>query len=156
MKCDPNPPTMHCRRTLAITRVLARDRRRLFCRDGKAWYLYYWQENDVTSTTMHQWGRAASPPGADQLGQNEYAGVIVEVRPSFNHTQTKLETNVLPGHNKLSPRRLQRHRLRLYPRHSRLMRARRHLQRVGESRFRRSSLGGYFHRAGVYPAAVWK
>ncbi|OQD80442.1 hypothetical protein PENANT_c035G06204 [Penicillium antarcticum] len=48
------------------------------CRDDKAWYLYYWQENDVVSTTSHQWGWVASPPGADQLGQNEYGGVKVE------------------------------------------------------------------------------
>ncbi|KAJ5579994.1 uncharacterized protein N7459_005979 [Penicillium hispanicum] len=48
------------------------------CRDGVAWYLYYWQENDVISTTSHQWGWVASPPGADQLGQNEYSGVTVE------------------------------------------------------------------------------
>ncbi|PLB55528.1 hypothetical protein P170DRAFT_443287 [Aspergillus steynii IBT 23096] len=26
------------------------------CRDDRAWYLYYWQENDVVSTTAHQWG----------------------------------------------------------------------------------------------------
>lgn len=48
------------------------------CRDGKAWYLYYWQENDVISTTSHQWGWVASPPGADKLGSNEYAGVTVQ------------------------------------------------------------------------------
>lgn len=50
------------------------------CRDGKAWYLYYWQENDVISTTSHQWGWVASPPGADSLGQSQYSGVTVEVR----------------------------------------------------------------------------
>ncbi|KAM0319200.1 hypothetical protein ACHAPQ_010432 [Fusarium lateritium] len=48
------------------------------CRDGKAWYLYYWQENDVISTTSHQWGWVASPPGADKLGQGAYSGVSVE------------------------------------------------------------------------------
>ncbi|KAJ5096138.1 hypothetical protein NUU61_005494 [Penicillium alfredii] len=48
------------------------------CRDGKAWYLYYWQENDVISTTSHQWGWVASPPGADQLGKNEFSGVKIE------------------------------------------------------------------------------
>lgn len=48
------------------------------CRNGQAWYLYYWQENDVISTTAHQWGWVASPPGADSLGQNEYSGVNVE------------------------------------------------------------------------------
>ncbi|KAI4256543.1 MAG: hypothetical protein L6R42_006154 [Xanthoria sp. 1 TBL-2021] len=37
------------------------------CSDGKAWYLYYWQENDVVSTKAHQWGRTAAPPGSEQL-----------------------------------------------------------------------------------------
>ncbi|KAF4772677.1 hypothetical protein HAV15_012699 [Penicillium sp. str.  len=49
------------------------------CRDGQAWYLYYWQENDVVSTTSHQWGWVASPPGADQLGKGVYGGVSVQV-----------------------------------------------------------------------------
>ncbi|KAL8956484.1 MAG: hypothetical protein Q9183_006294, partial [Haloplaca sp. 2 TL-2023] len=35
------------------------------CRDGKACYLYYWQENDAISTTAHQWGWVATPPGAE-------------------------------------------------------------------------------------------
>ncbi|KAJ5143048.1 uncharacterized protein N7515_001835 [Penicillium bovifimosum] len=48
------------------------------CRDGRAWYLYYWQENDVVSTTSHQWGWVATPPGLDSLGQNEYSGVSRE------------------------------------------------------------------------------
>lgn len=49
------------------------------CRDGKAWYLYYWQENDVISLTSHRWGWTAVPPGADQLGQGDYARVKVAV-----------------------------------------------------------------------------
>jgi len=48
------------------------------CRNNKAWYLYYWQENDVVSITMHQWGWAAMPAGADVLGSGDYAGVTVE------------------------------------------------------------------------------
>ncbi|KAL8692827.1 MAG: hypothetical protein Q9218_002210 [Villophora microphyllina] len=49
------------------------------CRDGKAWYLYYWQENDVVSTTAHQWGWMAAPPGADQLAAGtNYPGVTIE------------------------------------------------------------------------------
>ncbi|KAI9799090.1 MAG: hypothetical protein M1833_004284 [Piccolia ochrophora] len=47
------------------------------CRDGKAWYLYYWQENDVISTTSHQWGWVNPPPGSDALGQGEYVGISV-------------------------------------------------------------------------------
>jgi hypothetical protein len=49
------------------------------CRDGKAWYLYYWQENDVISTTSHQWGWVATPPGGDQLGKGDWTGVTVQV-----------------------------------------------------------------------------
>ncbi|KAL8867949.1 MAG: hypothetical protein Q9174_005324 [Haloplaca sp. 1 TL-2023] len=48
------------------------------CRDGKAWYLYYWQENDVVSTTSHQWGWVATPPGAEQLGGPNYPGVTIQ------------------------------------------------------------------------------
>ncbi|KAI2792241.1 hypothetical protein POX_b02278 [Penicillium oxalicum] len=48
------------------------------CSNGKAWYLYYWQENDVPSLTSHQWGWVATPPGADRLGSNEYSGVTIE------------------------------------------------------------------------------
>ena len=48
------------------------------CRDNKAWYLYYWQENDVVSTTSHQWGWVNPPPGSDQLGQGEYVGVTIQ------------------------------------------------------------------------------
>jgi hypothetical protein len=62
------------------------------CRDGKAWYLYYWQENDVVSTTSHQWGWVASPPGADQLGQGAYGGVSVQVSPTKN-TKSDYHTN---------------------------------------------------------------
>ena len=52
------------------------------CRDGKAWYLYYWQENDVISTTAHQWGRVTSPPGADRLGQDDY--LLVHITDIIN------------------------------------------------------------------------
>ncbi|KAL8998738.1 MAG: hypothetical protein Q9169_002293 [Polycauliona sp. 2 TL-2023] len=45
------------------------------CRDGKAWYLYYWQENDVVSTTAHKGGWTAALPGSEQLGTGLYAGV---------------------------------------------------------------------------------
>ncbi|KAJ5788052.1 hypothetical protein N7457_003042 [Penicillium paradoxum] len=48
------------------------------CRDGKAWYLYYWQENDVISLTSHQWGWVATPPGLEKLGQDEYSGIRIE------------------------------------------------------------------------------
>ena len=49
----------------------------MVCRDGKSWYLYYWQEDDVISTTSHQWGWVAQPPGMDQLGQGDYASLNV-------------------------------------------------------------------------------
>lgn len=62
------------------------------CRDGQAWYLYYWQENDVVSTTSHQWGWVASPPGADQLGQGAYGGVSVQV--CFTGHIARIHTNM--------------------------------------------------------------
>ncbi|KAJ5604920.1 hypothetical protein N7510_010074 [Penicillium lagena] len=48
------------------------------CRDGKAWYLYYWTLDDVVSVTSHQWGWVTWPPGASQLGKNEYSGVTIQ------------------------------------------------------------------------------
>ncbi|KAL6718497.1 hypothetical protein ACLMJK_004589 [Lecanora helva] len=49
------------------------------CRDGRAWYLYYWQENDAKpSLTSHQWGWVNATPGMDQLGNGDYAGVKVQ------------------------------------------------------------------------------
>ena len=50
----------------------------MLCVDGKAWFLYYWQENDVISLTSHQWGWTNGPPGADQLGQGDYAGITIQ------------------------------------------------------------------------------
>jgi hypothetical protein len=91
------------------------------CRDGKAWYLYYWQENDVVSTTSHQWGWVASPPGVDQLGQNEYEGVKVEVRYACRFTPycTSRVANMAIGYHQLLSRRLQRRRVQLRRQHSR-------------------------------------
>jgi hypothetical protein len=42
-----------------------------------AWYLYFWQANDVISTTSHQWGWVAPPPGAEQLGSGQYQNISV-------------------------------------------------------------------------------
>jgi hypothetical protein len=42
-----------------------------------AWYLYFWQANDVISTTAHKWGWTAQPPGMDQLGNGSYANITV-------------------------------------------------------------------------------
>ena len=50
----------------------------MLCVDGKAWFLYYWQENDVVSLTSHRWGWTNGPPGADQLGQGDYAGITIQ------------------------------------------------------------------------------
>ncbi|OQE38998.1 hypothetical protein PENCOP_c007G00272 [Penicillium coprophilum] len=47
------------------------------CRENKAWYLYYWQANDVVSITLYQWGWVNPPPGADKLGQDDYKNVNV-------------------------------------------------------------------------------
>ncbi|KAI2466895.1 hypothetical protein F4781DRAFT_433990 [Annulohypoxylon bovei var. microspora] len=47
------------------------------CRDGKAWYLYYWHEGNGDFLSNKQWGYVTMPPGADKLGQGDYAGVTV-------------------------------------------------------------------------------
>ncbi|KAK4695350.1 hypothetical protein P7C71_g2392, partial [Lecanoromycetidae sp. Uapishka_2] len=49
------------------------------CRDGQAWYLYYWEEDvNAIVLTSHQWGWVAAPPGSDMLGTGDYAGITVE------------------------------------------------------------------------------
>ncbi|KAI1141355.1 hypothetical protein F5Y05DRAFT_409909 [Hypoxylon sp. FL0543] len=47
------------------------------CRDGKAWYLYYWHEGNGNPFTSKQWGYVTMPPGADQLGKGDFQGVTV-------------------------------------------------------------------------------
>jgi hypothetical protein len=84
----------------------------MVCRDGKAWYLYYWQEDNVISVTSHQWGWVASPPGADQLGQNEYSGVTVQVYSFYSFmsysssTRTAILISLSLGYYKLLSGRL--------------------------------------------------
>jgi hypothetical protein len=50
------------------------------CRDGKAWYLYFWKEKSGFTLKKTQWGWVDIPPGADELGKGEYAGITIEVR----------------------------------------------------------------------------
>jgi hypothetical protein len=66
------------------------------CRDGKAWYLYYWQENNVISTTSHQWGWVASPPGLSQLQQNEFSNIHLNVSHIIN---SSLDAFNVAGYN---------------------------------------------------------
>ncbi|KAI1100645.1 hypothetical protein F4804DRAFT_336057 [Jackrogersella minutella] len=47
------------------------------CRDGKAWYLYYWHEGNGDALSEKQWGYVTYPTGADKLGQGDFAGVTV-------------------------------------------------------------------------------
>ncbi|KAI1373492.1 hypothetical protein F4677DRAFT_217379 [Hypoxylon crocopeplum] len=47
------------------------------CRDGRAWYLYYWHEGNGDFLSNKQWGYVTMPPGADKLGSGDYAGVTV-------------------------------------------------------------------------------
>ncbi len=47
----------------------------MFCED-EAWYLYYWQPDDVVSMTSHISGWMDMPPGTDQ---GDYTGVTVQV-----------------------------------------------------------------------------
>ncbi|QVM05918.1 hypothetical protein D8B26_000625 [Coccidioides posadasii str. Silveira] len=45
--------------------------RYMLCEDGKAWYLYYWQENDLHTF----WGWTAPPWGGDRLGAGAFEGI---------------------------------------------------------------------------------
>ncbi|KAG4440634.1 hypothetical protein IFR05_003893 [Cadophora sp. M221] len=69
------------------------------CRDGRAWYLYYWQENDVISTTSHQWGWVATPPGADQLGQGDWSGITVQLTSPKDVINSSLDSYNVAGYN---------------------------------------------------------
>ena len=64
------------------------------CRNGQAWYLYWWQENNVISVTMHQWGWVSPPPGADQLGQGDFAAVTVQ-----DAINSSLDAYIAAGYN---------------------------------------------------------
>ncbi|KAI4166226.1 MAG: hypothetical protein LQ342_000112 [Letrouitia transgressa] len=50
----------------------------MLCRDGKAWFLYYWEEPGGLVLNSHKWGWTNPPPGFDKLGQGDYEGVKVE------------------------------------------------------------------------------
>lgn len=116
------------------------------CRDGKAWYLYYWQENDVVSTTAHQWGWTAAPPGSEQLGTGLNAGVTAQIylTPYQSHTPFLLKLTKT-GHHQLLPRLLQRRPLLLQRRHRLLPRPRRPHQRPGQPGLQRRLLGRRIH-----------
>lgn len=49
------------------------------CRDGKAWYLYWWEEPGGIILNKHKYGWTSAPLGSDKLGQGDYAGVTVAV-----------------------------------------------------------------------------
>ncbi|KAJ9492066.1 hypothetical protein VN97_g1169 [Penicillium thymicola] len=49
------------------------------CRDGKAWYLYYWAiPGDRPKTGQGQFGYVTFPPGAQVMGKGDYKGVTVQ------------------------------------------------------------------------------
>ncbi|KAI9893716.1 MAG: hypothetical protein M1814_005932 [Vezdaea aestivalis] len=48
------------------------------CRNGKAWYLYFWKEFGGIHLGKKQWGIADSPPGAADLGSGNYANVSIQ------------------------------------------------------------------------------
>ncbi|KAL8996028.1 MAG: hypothetical protein Q9169_004375 [Polycauliona sp. 2 TL-2023] len=50
---------------------------RSICRDGKAWYLYWWEEPGGLILNKHKYGWTSSPLGADKSGTGDYAGVTV-------------------------------------------------------------------------------
>lgn len=49
------------------------------CRDGKAWYLYWWEEPSGLVLNKHRYGWTSAPLGSDKLGQGDFAGVTVQV-----------------------------------------------------------------------------
>lgn len=51
------------------------------CRNGKAWYLYFWKEprNSVTFGKA-QWGHVSEVPGHDELGKGIYTSITPQVR----------------------------------------------------------------------------
>ena len=114
------------------------------CRDGKAWYLYYWQENDVISTTSHQWGWVATPPGADKLGRGDWAGIQIAVSLLPLHRSFSVPKPP-KGRNQLLPRRLQRRRIQIRRQHRHLPRRSRALRGLAQPRRPRRLLGRHLH-----------
>lgn len=49
------------------------------CRDGKAWYLYWWEEPGGIRLSKSRYGWTSAPMGSDKLGQGDYAGVTIQV-----------------------------------------------------------------------------
>ncbi|KAI6086969.1 hypothetical protein F4821DRAFT_237314 [Hypoxylon rubiginosum] len=47
------------------------------CRDGRAWYLYYWHEGNGDFLSEKQYGYVTMPPGADKLGKGDFQGVSI-------------------------------------------------------------------------------
>lgn len=50
------------------------------CRDGKAWYLYFWKERSGIVLNAEQWGWVEKPPGAENFGKDIYKGISIPVR----------------------------------------------------------------------------
>lgn len=51
-----------------------------FCRDGKAWYLYYWKEKKSSIVFgKAQWGHVDAPPGASEFGKGAYQDINPQV-----------------------------------------------------------------------------
>lgn len=57
----------------------------MICRDGKAWYLYYWKTHPGPALNSHKWGWVTPPPGAEKMNQGEFSGVSVEVSRTFHY-----------------------------------------------------------------------
>ncbi|KAL8935688.1 MAG: hypothetical protein Q9211_004572 [Gyalolechia sp. 1 TL-2023] len=48
------------------------------CRDGKAWYLYWWEEPTGLHLSNAKYGWTSPPMGSDRLGQGDYASITIE------------------------------------------------------------------------------
>ena len=64
------------------------------CRDGKAWYLFFWEELGHIALDMHQWGWISPPPGIDRFGEGDYKGLRVE-----DVINSSLDSWLIAGYN---------------------------------------------------------
>lgn len=64
------------------------------CRNGKAWYLYYWSVPDTVGWTVYELGGVIAPPGADKLGTGDWAAVTIQ-----DIINSSLDAYIVAGYN---------------------------------------------------------
>ncbi|KAI9798987.1 MAG: hypothetical protein M1833_004340 [Piccolia ochrophora] len=63
-----------------------------YCRDNKAWYLFFWKENKGLHLSKKKWGFVQGPPGFDELGKGEYEGITAQ-----DIISSSLDSNIAAG-----------------------------------------------------------